>query len=116
MITISVKYTLICLVLLALLALLVILCIVAVNLITTVKELNKVLDDAGVVSEVAAGTANQVDGIVTNLGTTASHIRSSASDVGVVGAVSNVAKAVSSVAGRGSRRKEGQTPKRKRRE
>ena len=90
------------------LLLLVVLCIVAVNLIKTVKELNKVLDDASVVSEVAANTANQVDGIVADVSATAGQLRSGTSDVGVFGAVSNVAKAVSSVAGvsRGSKNKE----------
>ena len=114
MITISLKYVLVCLVLAALLALLIILCVVGVRLITTVKELNKVLEDASVVSDIAANTANQVDGIVTNVGATASRFRAGTEDDSVLGVVSNVARAVYSVAGRG-KKSDDEVPKQRKR-
>jgi hypothetical protein len=88
-------------VLLALLVLLIILCVVAVKLITTVEELNKVLDDTSVVSEVAANTATQVDGIVADVGSAANQLKVRATDGSVVGTVTSVARAVNSVAGYG---------------
>jgi cell division protein FtsB len=67
MITIDVKYTLICLVLIALFVLLIYLAVLAKNLITTVKNANKVIEDASVVSGIASDKATELDDIVGDL-------------------------------------------------
>ncbi len=97
MVTINVKYTLICLVLIALFVLLVILCILAKNLITTVKNLNKVVDDASVVSSVASDKATQVDGIIGDMtGAFSDLSKAMKGNESLVGALTNVGKAVAS--------------------
>ena len=68
MITIDLKYTLVCLVLIALFVLLIMLAVLVKNLVSTIKNLNKVVDDASTVSKVASDRASQVDGIVGDLG------------------------------------------------
>ena len=114
MVTLDVKYVLACLVFVALLILLIFLCIVAAKLITTVKNLNTILEDASVVSSAAADTAEQVDGIVSRVGVTASRVKSFTDDSSVLGAVSNVARAVNAVVGRGEKEKK-ETAKQRRR-
>lgn len=68
MITLDVKTALICGVLIVLIVLLIILCVVAKNLVTTIKNLNKVLEDTTVVSKIASDKAVVVDGIVGDVG------------------------------------------------
>lgn len=97
MITIDLKYTLICLVFVALIILLIFLCVLAKNLITTVKNMNKVIDDASVVSGIASDKAMQVDGIVGDLGSALNDLTAAMKgNQSLVGAMTNVAKAAAS--------------------
>ncbi len=97
MITIDLKYTLICLVLFALFVLLIALVILVKNLISAVRNLNKVIDDASVVSQVASERVSQVDGIVGDLGEALNQVvEAMKGNRSLIGAVTNVAKAVSS--------------------
>ena len=94
MITIDLKYTLVCLVLIALFVLLIMLAVLVKNLVSTIKNLNKVVDDASTVSKVASDRASQVDGIVGDLGEVTTAMKGNRS---LIGAVTNLAKAVSSM-------------------
>lgn len=97
MITIDVKYTLICLVLLALFVLLVYLAVLAKNLITTVKNANKVVEDAAVVSGIASDKATQLDDIVGDLSSAVDDItKAMKGNQNLIGALTNMAKAVAS--------------------
>ncbi|TDP50373.1 hypothetical protein [Aminicella lysinilytica] len=97
MITIDVKYTLICLVLLALLVLLVYLAILAKNLITTVKSANKVVEDAAVVSGIASDKATQLDDIVGDVSGAVEDItKAMKGNQSLIGALTNMAKAIAS--------------------
>ncbi len=97
MVTIDLKYTLICIVLVALIALLVYLVLLVRSLLPTIKKVDKLLDDASVVTGVATGAVNQVDGIVNNLGGAINDVGNSVrGNPNFVGAVSNIAKAVTS--------------------
>ena len=97
MITIDVKYTLICLVLLALLVLLVYLAILAKNLITTVKSANKVVEDAAVVSGIASDKATQLDDIVGDVSGAVEDItKAMKGNQSLIGALTNMAKSIAS--------------------
>ena len=97
MITIDVKDLLICLVLIALVVLLVILCVVAKNLITTVKELNRVLEDATVVSNVAQERTVQFNGIVDDFGIAVGDVtKAMQGNESLVSALANMGRAVGS--------------------
>lgn len=97
MITIDVKYTLICLVLLALLVLIVYLAILAKNLITTVKSANKVVEDAAVVSGIASDKATQLDDIVGDVSGAVEDItKAMKGNQSLIGALTNMAKAIAS--------------------
>ena len=99
MVTIDLKYALLCLVFLALIVLIVVLVIVAVHLITTVKELNRVLEDTKVVTNVAQERVTQVDGIVDDLGIALGDVSDAMKgNQNLIGAVTNIAKAASSTA------------------
>ena len=93
MITIDLKYTLICLVLIALFVLLIILAKLALNLISTLKNVDKILEDTSVVSGVASDKASQVDGIVGAIGDITGAMRGNQN---LVGAITNMVKAISS--------------------
>lgn len=98
MITIDVKDLLICLVLIALIVLLIILCVVAKNLITTVKELNRVLEDTEVVTNVVQERTTQLDGAVGDLGIAVADVtRAMEGNQSLIGALTNVGKATASV-------------------
>ena len=98
MITIDLKYTLICLVLIALFVLLIILAKLALNLISTLKNVDKILEDASVVSGVASDKASQVDGIVGDLSSAIGDITGAMrGNQNLVGAITNMVKAISSV-------------------
>lgn len=98
MITIDLKYTLVCLVLIALFVLLIMLAVLVKNLVSTIKNLNKVVDDASTVSKVASDRASQVDGIVGDLGETLGEVTTAMKgNRSLIGAVTNLAKAVSSM-------------------
>ncbi len=64
MITINVKYALLCVLFIAIIILVIYLIIIAKNLVKTIKETNKILQDAAVVSKIAAEKAVQIDGVV----------------------------------------------------
>lgn len=97
MITIDLKYTLICLVLVALIVFLIMLCILVKNLITTVKKANQVVDDTKVVSKIASDKATQVDGITGDLGSALSDLTEAMrGNQNLMGAITNIAKATAS--------------------
>jgi uncharacterized protein YoxC len=97
MITIDVKYTLICLVLIALFVLLIYLVVLAKNLITTVKNANKVIDDASVVSGIASDKATELDDIVGDLSGAVDDItKAMKGNQNLIGALTNMAKAIAS--------------------
>jgi len=99
MITIDVKYTLICLVLLALFVLIIYLAVLTKNLITTVKNANKVVDDASVVSGIAADKATQLDDIVGDVSGAVSDLTNAMKgNQSLIGALTNVAKAIAATA------------------
>ena len=88
---------LICLVLIALIVLLIILAVVAKNLITTVKELNRVLEDTTVVTNVLQERTTEVNGIVGDLGAAVDDVtKAMQGNQSLVGALTNVGKAVAS--------------------
>lgn len=98
MITIDVKDLLICLVLIALIVLLIILCVVAKNLITTVKELNRVLEDTTVITDVAQRRTTQMDEAVGDLGIAVADVtRAMEGNQSLIGALTNIGKATASV-------------------
>jgi len=97
MITIDVKYTLICLVLIALFVLLIYLAVLAKNLITTVKNTNKVIEDASVVSGIASDKATELDDIVGDLtGAVNDVTKAMKGNQSLIGALTNMAKAIAS--------------------
>lgn len=99
MITIDVKYTLICLVLVALFVLLIYLAVLAKNLIKTVKNANKVIDDASVVSGITADKATQIDDIVGDIsGAVEDLTKAMKGNQSLIGALTNVVKAVGATA------------------
>lgn len=97
MITIDLKYTLICLVLIALFVLLIILAKLALNLISTLKNVDKILEDTSVISGVASDKASQVDGIVGDFSSALGDVTGAMKgNQNLIGAITNMAKAISS--------------------
>ncbi len=97
MITIDVKDMLVCLALVALIVLLILLCVVAKHLITTVKELNRVLDDTTVVTNVVQERTTQINGAVGDLGIAVGDVtKAMQGNQSLVSALTNVGKAVAS--------------------
>lgn len=98
MITIDVKSALVYLVFLALIIFIIYLIIMAKNLIKTIKETNKILKDAAVVSRITAERATQLDGMVDDVqGAVADLSQAVKGQQNVVGALSNIIKAVGSL-------------------
>ena len=99
MITINVKYTLLCLLLAALVVMVVYLTILAKNLVKTVKETNKILQDTSVISGIAADKAVEVNAIIGDVQSAVADISQAVKgQQNVVGAVSNLVKACGSLA------------------
>ncbi len=97
MITIDLKYTLICLVLIALFVLLIILAKLALNLISTLRSVDRILEDTSVVSGVVSDKASQVDEIVGDLSSTLGDVTDAMKgNRNLIGAITNMAKAVAS--------------------
>ena len=98
MVTIDVKDLLICCALIALIVLLIILCIVAKNLITTVKELNRVLEDTTVITNIAQERTTQMNTVVDDLGIAVTDVtKAMEGNQSLIGALTNVGKAAASV-------------------
>ena len=98
MVTIDVKTTMIYLLLLAAIVLAGYLIIIAKNLVTTIKELNKILEDTSVVTGVAAERSVEVNGMIDDLqGAVADVSQAVRGEVGSIGAVVNVVKAAASL-------------------
>ena len=98
MVTIDVRTTLIWLLLAALVILVVYLIVAVKNLVTTIKKTNKILEDAAVISEVAAKKAVEVDEIVGDVHGVVSDLAKAVQGTSTIGAVTNVVKAAGSVA------------------
>lgn len=98
MITIEVKTALLYLLLVAAIVLVVYLIVVVKNLVTTIKEVNKILADASVVSGVAAEKAVQLDEVVGDVQSAVADLsQAMRGEQSTFGAVSNFAKAVGSL-------------------
>ena len=100
--TITITFEGLILTILAVLAavLLVYLIILASNLIKTAKKANAILDDAKTISEIAADKAEKLDGIVEGLEEAAGEIVGTLKgNKNVISAATNVANAVSNLAG-----------------
>ena len=98
MVTIDVRTTLIWLLLAARVMLVVYLIVAVKNLVTTIKKTNKILEDAAVISEVAAKKAVEVDEIVGDVHGVVSDLAKAVQGTSTIGAVTNVVKAAGSVA------------------
>lgn len=99
MITIDVKYTLFCLLVAALFVLVVYLIILAKNLVKTVKETNKILKDASVISGIAADKAVELDGVIDDVQSAVADISQAVKgQQNLIGAVTNLVKACGSLA------------------
>ena len=98
MVTIDVRTTLIWLLLAALVVLVIFLIVAVKNLVTTIKKTNKILEDAAVISEVAAKKAVEVDEIVGDVHGVVSDLAKAVQGTSTIGAVTNVVKAAGSVA------------------
>ncbi len=99
MITIDVKYTLFCLFFAALIVLVVYLVILAKNLVKTVKETNKILKDASVISGIAADKAVELDGVIDDVQLAVADISQAVKgQQNLIGAVTNLVKACGSLA------------------
>ena len=98
MITIDVKTALLYLLLVAAIVLVGYLIVVVKNLVTTIKEVNKILADASVVSGVAAEKAVQLDEVVGEVQAAVADVSKAVKgEQSTIGAVSNFAKATSSL-------------------
>lgn len=98
MITIEVKTALLYVLLVAAIVLVGYLALVVKNLVTTIKEVNKILGDVSVVSGVAADKAVQLDGLVGDVQAAVADLSQAVvGEQSTVGAVSNLAKSVSSL-------------------
>ena len=98
MVTIDVRTTLIWLLLAARVMLVVYLIVAVKNLVTTIKKTNKILEDAAVISEVAAKKAVEVDEIVGDVHGVVSDLAKAVQGTSTIGAVTNAVKAAGSVA------------------
>lgn len=96
--TLTVKDLLISLIFIGLIVFLCYLIVLVRNLIKTIKSTNKILDDACVVSEIAAKKATELDGVIDDVSSTVSEL----SDLikgnqSIVAALSNIVNAVGSM-------------------
>ena len=99
MVTIDIRSTLIYLLFAALVILVIYLILLAKNLIVTVKETNKILKDAAVVSGVAADKAVQVDAVIGDVQSAVADISQAVKgQQNLIGALSNIVKAFGSLA------------------
>ena len=99
MITIDVKTALLYLLLVAAIVLVGYLIVVVKNLVTTLKEVNKILEDVSVVSGVAADKAVQLDSVVGDVQSAVADLSNAMrGEQSTIGAVSNFAKSVGSLA------------------
>lgn len=98
MVTIDVRTALIWLLLAALIVFVIYLTVAVKNLVTTIKKTNKILEDAAVVSEVAAKKAVEVDSIISDVQGAVSSISDAVQGTSTIGAVANIVKAAGSVA------------------
>ena len=97
MITLDVKEVLIYLVLIALLVFIVYLILVAKKLIVTLQKTDKVLDDGGVVTEIAANRATDIDGIIDNVSGVVSTVAEEANgNQGLIKTATDLGKAATS--------------------
>ncbi len=98
MVTIDLKATLVYLLFAALLVLVVYFIMIARNLVKTVKETNKILKDASVISGIAAEKAEQMDEMIGDVQSAVSDISQAVKgQQNLVGAVSNIVKALGSL-------------------
>lgn len=99
MITINVKSALICLLFIALIVLVGYMIVIANNLVKTIKETNKILADAAVISSIAADKTVQVSEIVDDVQSTVTDLAQAVKgEQKLVAAVSNIVKAVGNLA------------------
>lgn len=97
MITIDIKAALTYLLLTALIVLVIYLIVMTSHFIKTIKKTNKILEDATVISGIAADKAVQVDGMIDDVQSAVSDISQAVKgQQNLVGAVSNIVKAVGS--------------------
>lgn len=99
MITVDVKELLIYLILIAAVVLLVYLIVLIKNLVSTVKETNKVLEDTAVVSGIVAEKAKAADGLADDvISALQSFTKAVKGEENVIAALSNIAKTLGMVA------------------
>ncbi len=98
MITIDVKTALIYLLLAAAVVLVCYLIVVVKNLVTTIKNVNRILEDASVVSGVAAEKSLELNDMLSNVQAAVADVSSAVKgDSSTFGAVANVAKTAASL-------------------
>ena len=98
MIQIEIKTALIYLLLVAAVVLVCYLIVVVKNLVTTIKNVNKILEDASVVSGVAAEKSLEVNDMIGDLQAAIADVSSAVKgDSSTFGAVANVAKTAASL-------------------
>lgn len=99
MITINVKSALICLLFIALIIFVIYLIVLMKNLIKSVKETNKILEDTAVITGIAAEKAVQIDSIITDVqGAVADVSQAVLGQKNLIGALTNIVKALGSLA------------------
>jgi uncharacterized protein YoxC len=102
-VTIDIKMLLIVLLLIALIVLIVFAIMVLRKLLVTLDETNKVLEDMGEISEIAAARSQDIDEIIDHVSETCSDISSSRDTSNFVSTAVSVAKSVSSIRGMAGR-------------
>ena len=97
-IDIDIKTALIYLLLVAAVVLVCYLIVVVKNLVTTIKNVNRILEDASVVSGVAAEKSLELNDMISNVQAAVADVSSAVKgDAGTFGAVANVAKTAASI-------------------
>ncbi len=95
---IDIKTVLIYLLLVAAVVLVCYFIVVAKNLVTTIKNLNKILEDASVVSGVAAEKSLEVNDMIDNIQSAVADVSSAVKgDASTFGAVANITKTLASL-------------------
>ena len=98
MITIDIKAAFIYVLLIAAIILMGYLVVVAKNFVTTIKELNKILEDVSVISGVAAERSVEVDGMIDDVQSAVADLSQAVKgEVGTIGAFVNMTKAIASM-------------------
>ena len=98
MITIDIKTALIYLLLIAAVVLVCYFIVAVKHLITTIKHLNKVLEDTAVITSVAADRSVEVNGMIDDLQSAVTDVAQAVrGEVGVIGSVANITKAAVSI-------------------